>query len=486
MALACSDGQAAAAAGSARPARSARLVLASVCLATFFVSMSAGNLNVAVPVIVRHFQASALTASLIVLVPTATSTALMASMGRIGDIVGRRAFYLAGIACYTAASLLAGFAPASWALIGLQVLLAVGTSVIWANSAAILLDLLPAERIPHALGVYIAAISVADLIGPSVGGAIAGTVGWRWIFWLNVPVGVACVALGRAVLPRDEPRDRRQPLDLSGNALLLVGLGGLIVSFSLAQTGGWLSVPVVSGMAAAAALLAAFILVELRARSPLIDLRMFRDRALSLAMASGFANAMAQWSPVLLMVLYFQAVTGDSPLVAGLKITPLPVCSGIAAVSAGRLARRIRPDALAVVGSAISLAGLLVLDASLGAGYLVQLLALMIIGAGSGLFGPNNTNVVMARAPRTSAGVINGTRLMLQNVGWVTSTAVVLTVVTAPLAARLRREFFAGTASHVSRASALHLLTGYRHAILLLAAFALAGSLTALASRRAA
>jgi hypothetical protein len=162
------------------------------------------------------------------------------------------------------------------------------------------------------------------------------------------------------------------------------------------------------------------------------------------------------------------------------------VCSGIAAVSAGRLARRIRPDALAVVGSAISLAGLLVLDASLGAGYLVQLIALMIIGAGSGLFGPNNTNVVMARAPRTSAGVINGTRLMLQNVGWVTSTAVVLTVVTAPLAARLRREFFAGTAWHVSRASALHLLAGYRHAILLLAAFALAGSLTALASRRAA
>ena len=482
MALACSD-QPAAAAGSTRPAR---LVLGLVCLATFFVSLSTGNLNVAVPVIVRHFHASALIASLIVLVPSATSTALMASMGRLGDIVGRRAFYLSGMACFAAASLLAGFAPSSWALIALQVCLASGTAVIWANSAAILLELLPAERISQALGVYIAAISVADLIGPSVGGAIAGTIGWRWIFWLNVPVGLLVISLGRAVLPRDRPRVRHQPLDVPGNVLLLAGLGGLIVSFSLAQTSGWLSPVVLSGAAAAAALLAAFILVELRAASPLIDLRMFRDRALSLAMASGFANAMAQWSPVLLMILYFQAVTGDSPLVAGLKITPLAVCSGLAAVSSGRLARRIRPDALAVAGSVISLAGLAVLDTALGAGYPVQLVALMLIGAGSGLFGPNNTNVVMARAPRTSAGVINGTRLMLQNVGWVTSTAVVLTLVTAPLAARLRREFFAGTASHVSRASALHLLAGYRHAILLLAAFALAGSLTALASRRSA
>jgi hypothetical protein len=110
----------------------------------------------------------------------------------------------------------------------------------------------------------------------------------------------------------------------------------------------------------------------------------------------------------------------------------------------------------------------------------------MIIGTGNGLFGPSNTNVVISRAPRNSAGVINGTRLMLMNVGWVTSTAVVLTLVTAPLAAGLRREFFAGTAARVSHPAAALLLTGYHHAIALLAALALAGSLTALASRRSA
>lgn len=110
----------------------------------------------------------------------------------------------------------------------------------------------------------------------------------------------------------------------------------------------------------------------------------------------------------------------------------------------------------------------------------------MLIGAGGGLFGPSNANVVIFRAPRTSAGLINGTRLMVQNVGFVTSTAVILTLVTAPLPARLRAAFFAGTASHVSHAVAVSLTRGYTHAITLLAGLALTGSLAALASRAAA
>jgi predicted MFS family arabinose efflux permease len=462
---------------------SARLVLGTVALATFFVSLSSSTLSVAVPAIVRDFGASALTATFIVLTPAAVSTSLMLIMGRAGDIVGRRAAYLAGIGGFTVASLLAGVAPTPPLLIGLQACQAVATAVIWANSAAILLDLLPADRVNHGLGIYIASISVAELIGPSVGGAIAGTAGWRWIFLLNVPVGVACFLLGRTVLRARGRPERPASVDVPGGALLLVGLAGLIVSLSLAQTSGWSAPAVFGGAAAAAALLGAFVLLELRTRDPLIDLRMFRDRPLSLAMASGFANSMAQWSPVLLMALYFQAVAGDSPIVAGLKVTPLPVCSGIAALSAGRLARRLRPDTLAVAGSAIAFLGLAILAPTIDTGYPANLIALVLIGAGGGLFGPSNTNVVMARAPRTSTGLINGTRLMLQNVGWVTSTAVVLTLVTAPLPAALRREFFAGTASQVSPAAAASLMTGYTHAIFLLAVLALAGSVTSLASR---
>ena len=440
-------------------------------------------LIVAVPAIVRHFQAGALAAVFVILAPSVTSTALMLSMGRVGDLVGRRNVYLGALSAFTVASLFAGVAPSVWLLIALEACQAVGTAAIWANNAALVLELVPEGRANHALGLYFASISVAQLIGPSVGGAIASAAGWRWIFLLSVPVGIISLLACRAVLSGGARPEKGRPVDLPGNLLVLTGLAGLVISLSLSQTSGWLAPPVIGGAAAAAALLAGFAVRELRIRDPLLDLRMFADRSLSLAMASACANAMAQWSPVLLMVLYFQAVSGDSALDAGLKITPLPVASVLAAVSAGRLARLLRSDTLAVAGSALAFAGIALLAVTLGGGYPAILVALALIGLGSGVFGPANANVVMSRAPRVSGGVINGARLMLSEVFYLVSTTVVLGIVTGPLAAGLRRQFYAGTASRVSHAVAMQLLTGYKHAILVLAALALVGTTTAFASR---
>jgi hypothetical protein len=260
-------------------------------------------------------------------------------------------------------------------------------------------------------------------------------------------------------------------------------LCGLIVSLSLSQTNGWLSPPVIGGAAAAVALLAAFAVRELKVKHPLLDLRMFADRPLTLAMASACANAMAQWSPVLLMVLYFQAVSGDSALVAGLKITPLPVVSVVAAVSAGRLSQWLRIDTLVVVGSGLAFAGIAFLAATIGGGYPAMLVALALIGLGSGIFGPANSRIVMSRGPQLSGGVLNGSRIMLSEVFYLVSTTIVLTIVTSPLAPVLRRQFYAGTVSRLPHADALALLTGYKHAILVLAILALVGTIAAFASR---
>jgi MFS family permease len=459
------------------------LALAAVSLTAFFVGLSSTMLSVAVPAIVRHFQAGALAAVFVILAPSVTSTALMLSMGRIGDLVGRRNVYLAALGAFTVASLLAAVAPSVWLLIALEACQAIGTAAIWANNAALVLELVPQSRANHALGLYFASISVSQLIGPSVGGAIAGALGWRWIFLLSVPVGIISLLACRAVLPAGARPQRGRPVDLPGNILVLTGLAGLITSLSLSQTSGWLTPPVIGGAAAAGALLACFAIRELRIRDPLLDLRIFTDRPLSLAMASACANAMAQWSPVLLMVLYFQAVSGDSALDAGLLITPLPVASVLAAVSAGPLARLLRPDTLAVAGSALAFAGIALLAVTIGGGYPVILVALALIGLGSGIFGPANANVVMSRGPRGSGGVINGARLMLSEIFYLVSTTVVLGIVTAPLAAGLRRQFYAGTASRVSHAVAMQLLTGYKHAVLVLAALALAGTIAAFASR---
>ena len=464
------------------PRVSPRLALPAVALTAFFVGLSSSMLTVAVPEIVRHFQAGTLAATFIILAPSVTSTALMLTMGRLGDLVGRRNVYLVALGAFTVASLVAGVASSAWLLIGLEACQAIGTAAIWANTAAVVLELVPEEHANHGLGIYFASISVAQLIGPSVGGAIASVAGWRWIFLLSAPIGLISLLACRAVLPDSARPVRKGPIDLPGNILVLAGLAGLIISLSLSQTSGWLTRPVIGGALTASALLAVFVLRELRVRDPLLDLRMFGDRPLSLAIASACANSMAQWSPVLLMVLYFQAVTGDSALDAGLKITPLPVVSFLAAVSAGRLARRLRPETLAVAGSGVAFIGIAFLALTIGSGYRAIVVALALIGLGGGVFGPANASVVMSRATRTSAGVINGTRLMLSDVFYLVSTTVVLGIVTAPLAAGLRRQFYAGTASRLSHAAAIQLLTGYKHAILVLAAFALVGTVTAAGS----
>jgi MFS family permease len=461
----------------------ASLALAAVSLTGFFVGLSSTMLSVAVPAIVRHFEAGALAGTFVILAPTVTSTALMLTMGRIGDLVGRRKVYTAALAAFTVASLFAAVASSVWLLIALEACQAIGTAAIWANNAAVVLELMPEGRANHGLGVYFASISVAQLIGPSVGGVIASAVGWRWIFLLSVPVGIISLLACRAVLPGGTRPKRGLPADLPGNLLVLTGLAGLIISLSLSQTSGWMALPVFGGGAAAVALLAGFVVRELRTRHPLLDLRIFADRGLSLAMASACANAMAQWSPVLLMVLYFQAVSGDSALGAGLRVTPLPVISALAAVSAGRLARMMRPDTLAVIGSGLAFVGLAFLAVTIGGGYPAILVALALIGLGSGVFGPANASVVMARGPRMTGGVINGARLMLSDTFYLISTTVVLGIVTSPLAASLRRQFYAGTASHVSQTVAGQLLTGYKHAIFALATFALVGTAAAFASR---
>ena len=163
------------------PTSAAEQTLWLVVSATYIVSLSGNTLGVAVPVVVRHFHASAFAATLVVLTPSLTSTAVMLGLGRVGDLLGRRACYLAGLSIFTLASLLLGAAPDVWVVVALQVLQACGVATVWANSAAILLEELPPDRFQRGLGLYIAAIAVAELMGPTLGGIVAETIGWRWI-----------------------------------------------------------------------------------------------------------------------------------------------------------------------------------------------------------------------------------------------------------------------------------------------------------------
>lgn len=467
-------------------AASPATVLSAVCLATFLVSLSTSSLGVAVPAVTRHLHATSLDSTLIVVTPALVSTTLLLALGRIGDLVGRRGCYLLGLAIFTVASLCLGFAPTVWLFIGLQICAAIGVASVWANSAAILLDALDIGPFHRGLGIYIATISAAELIGPTVGGAITQAIGWEWIFWINAIVGVGCTFWGWRSLPAKASARERLEIDVAGGVLFIIGLGGFVVSLLIAESGTGLSRPVVGGALASLVVLSGFVVVERQATTPLVDVAMFADRAFSFSMISGMLMAMAQWVPTLLMVLFFQAVRGDTPLRAGLTVMPLPVASALFSVLAGPLGRFLPPRRLAVVGSAISAVALGVLAGTITAPYPIIAITLTAVGIGTGIFTPAIADSLMRGAPASNAGQVNGTRLTVQNVGWVSSTALALVLITSPLPAAQRHQFFAGTAARVSRGTVAELIDGYRHSLTALAVIAVVGTCFALLAARAA
>jgi EmrB/QacA subfamily drug resistance transporter len=298
-------------------------VLSVVCLASLMSGLNNSSLNIALPPIVRHFDASAFEASWILLSFQLTNTVLMIIFGRLADVLGRRRMYLTGVALFTTASVLAGFAPHVWVLVACRVLQATAGAMLITNSAALITTAFPRRMLGQALGIYMASFSLAQLLGPTVGGILTTELGWRWTFWFNAPFGVICLLWGLRVLAKIPRTGEPFRLDIAGNLVVLLGLGGLLLGLSEVGHLGWRSPLVVIGLAGFVVAVPLFLLIETRSRDPVVDLAVFREPVVGLGVLAGFLATMSRFAVVLLMGLYFQAVQGDTPTEAGLKILPL-------------------------------------------------------------------------------------------------------------------------------------------------------------------
>jgi MFS family permease len=337
------------------------------------------------------------------------------------------------------------------------------------------------------MGIYLASFSVAQLLGPTLGGFLAEHVGVQWLFWYNVPVGIGCLIWGILAL-RPVPRSGdRMTLDVPGNLLAFLGLGCGLVALSQVTSLGWSNPLVVGGLVAFAVLLPLFLIVERRVLDPLMDMRLFEDRSFSFGLGASFLNAVGQFGVVLLVSLYLQAVGDEDALSAGLKVLPLAISALIFSAGSGFLQRWIEAHTLTVFGNAATAAGLGVLLVFAGpeVNYPAIVVALILVGAGSGFFMPSNTQVLLATMPTERLGIANGMRLMLQNTGAVLGTAVILTVLTSPLPLELRRYVFSGTISEVSDEGLLDLVTGYKWTAITMLVVCLAAMVCSLGARRA-
>ncbi|MFI0348949.1 DHA2 family efflux MFS transporter permease subunit [Actinomadura sp. 9N407] len=459
-------------------------MLSAVSLGTVLLVVNVSTLNIALPVVVRHFDASAAASSWLLLSFMLAQTGLLMVFGRLADVFGRRGTYLCGLAVFTLASLLAGFSPNVETLIAMRVMQGIGGAVLLANGTAIIAQAFGPARLGQGMGVYLGVLGAAPLLGPSIGGYLAETAGWQWVFWFNVPLGLTALAWGFRSLPRI-PHGPREPIDILGAVLLIGWLGGLVVAFSEAGSGGWSAPLTLAGAIACALLLPVFVVRQRRSRHPLVDLALFADRGFTLGSMAALFNTLARFGTLLLLALFLQAVSGMTPAQAGLAVLPGPLAGMIAAPIGGFLSRRVRPRTLAVAGSATVCAGLAMMLPLLSADtpYPLVALCLVLVSAGSGVFATGNTAAILGRVPSERLGIANGLRMTLQNVGNVMSAALCLALAASALARTDRHLLYQGAAGELSGGSLGALVDGYQRAFALLLAASVIATLTSLSNR---
>ncbi|HVW41819.1 MAG TPA: MFS transporter [Amycolatopsis sp.] len=425
------------------------LVLAICCVSLFVVSLDNTIVNVALPSIQREFAASVPSLQWTIDAYSVVVASLLMLSGSMADRVGRRRIFQTGLALFTLSSLLCSIAPNIELLIVFRMLQAIGGSMLNPVAMSIVTNTFtdPKER-ARAIGIWGAVFGISMALGPVVGGALVDGIGWRSIFWVNVPIGVAAIVLAALFVPESKsPRPRR--LDPVGQSLVIVILGSLTYGIIEAPHAGWGSAQTLGCFALAVLALAALVPYEKRRREPLLDPRFFSSIPFSSATVIAITGFASLAGFLVLNAIYLQTVRGFSPLHAGLLTLPAAVMILVLAPVSGRLvANRGARLPLVVAGIAIAVAGVLLttISADTPVGFL--LVVYFLFGIGFGLVNPPITNAAVSGMPRAQAGVAAAVASTSRQVGNVLGVAVLGAVVTSRVHGPVVTGF--ASASHIA------------------------------------
>jgi EmrB/QacA subfamily drug resistance transporter len=453
-------------AGSGRSPLSLVLVLTSISF--FMVALDALVVMTALPAIHHTIGGSMATLEWAVNAYGLTFAAGIITAAALGDRLGRRRIYVAGLALFTVASAACALAPSASTLIAARAVQGLGAAAVTPLSLTILTRAFPPARRGAVVGIWggIGGLAVAG--GPLVGGAVVQGLSWHWIFWINVPIGLAAAALSATYLP--ESRGPASRLDLP--AVPLVAGGAVAVAWALVRAGGagWSDPKAVAAFALGAVLLVAFVIRERRAAEPMLPLRLFRVRAFSAANASAFLMSGAIFSAAFLTSQYLQLGMGYGPLATGLRLLPWTATPVLVAPAAGALADRIGARPLLVTGLAMQAAGLAWVAgiATAGGGYARFVAPLIVAGVGISMALPTTMAAALGAVPPADVGRASGVNNTMQRFGGAFAIAVVTAVFTAY--------------GHLG--SPASVVSGYRPALAVSAGLSLLGAVTAVAVGR--
>ena len=405
--------------------------LAALCAAFFMVILDVAIVDVALPTIQVDLGFSQKNLQWVVSAYALTFGGLLLLGGRIADLVGRRRVFVIGVALFAAASLVAGLATGEATLIAARAAQGVGAALMTPAALSILMTTFAEGRERNtALGIWGAVGASGGTVGVLLGGVFTDTIGWEWIFLLNVPVGLAVIAVTPFLLRESRADSAHRRFDLAGGVTITASLALLVYALVEASSEGWASATTIGRLAASAVLMAAFVAIELRSRAPLMPFSIFRIRAVTGSNVAGFALGGAMFGMFFIMTLYMQQVAAYSPLETGLAYLATSLAALVASVGGSVLVTRIGPRLPMVVGLLVFAVGVLLLaQVPVGGEYVADLLpGFMISGFGLGLafvaFSIGALEGVSARDAGLASGLSNTT----QQIGGALGVAIMSTL----------------------------------------------------------
>jgi EmrB/QacA subfamily drug resistance transporter len=410
--------------------RSNRWTLGIVSVALFMVVLDNLVVSVALPTIHRDLGASIQSLEWTVNAYVLSYAVLLLTGAALGDRFGRKRMFLLGLGIFTGASALAALARSSDLLIAARAVQGAGAAVVTPLTLTLLAEAFPRERRGIAIDVWSGVSGVAVAIGPLVGGAVVQGISWHWIFWLNVPIGIALAPLAARWL--SESHGPYGSLDLRGLALASTGAFGVVFGLIRAQSLGWSSATVLVSLIAGVALLVAFVLVERRTREPMLPMSFFAKRSFAVTNVASLSMYFGMFGSIFFLSQYMQNVLGNSPLQAGLKLLVWTGGTMLVAPLAGVFSERLGSRPFMFAGLALQAGALAWLNSitALHVAYSHMIVPFFMAGAGMALVFAPSANAVLSSVRTDQAGQASGANNAIREVGGVLGVAVLATVFT--------------------------------------------------------
>ncbi len=414
----------------------ARLVLLNVCVGQFIVGLDQRALLVALPTLTESFNTDLTTIQWVLLIYDLMLIGSVITVGRLGDLFGRRRIYSSGFVIFVLASALCGLSRTPVQLIICRAFQAIGGSMIVANGRAIASVSLPPQQRGKALGLVSMAFHVGFLTGPTLGGFLIDTVGWRWIFYINLPIGIWGAYLAWKTIEETKENFEQISIDFAGAFLLLFTNSLFIYAMNQLPQVGWHDAVVVGTLALAGAALLAFVIVELRSPEPILSFALFRNRLFTASMFSLFFITSTQAAIGFLMPFYLQTIRGFSPTQMGWIIIASSVVIVMIAPIAGWMSDRWGSRVLCTAGSfTIVVAQFFIASLNTQSSIARIILPIALSGLGWAIFNSPNQSAILGSVPREKVGVASGMNTTTARTGGAMGIALSATLFTYGLAA---------------------------------------------------